>query len=248
MTGATRSPAARGMLVAAVATLLALVPLRVAHAQPVPGDDTAPPLTAPPDSAAAATDSTGATADSTAGAPLRGVTVPFNWSPASSPPDTTSVPHRARRDRLELDRFELGVASVKGPFDLLGTFAYHRFLFEGGPFEQSMHIEVSYGKAGYLKEGAVSLGYLLRPLATYRPSWRIRPIVEGGPALHVVFQAAEIVGFSENAFHEHAYLKSHGILGLEALLTDRWGIVVRGRITAPAHRPLDYAQAAIFLR
>jgi hypothetical protein len=241
LTAARSAPRGRWVPALLAAAFVALGPARWAEAQPVPGEDTAPPIAAP-------SDSTGAVVDSTTGEPLRGVIVPLAGATAANAPDTTSTPRRARRDPLEVDRFELGAAMVKGPFDALVTFGYHRFLLEGGPFEQSLHVEASYGKAGYLTEGAVSVGYFFRPLGTYRTSWRIRPIVEAGPAFHIVLQSASIEGFGESAFHEHAYLKTHGILGLETLITSRWGVVVRGRISAPAHRPLDYAQAAIFLR
>ncbi|MGE5177160.1 MAG: hypothetical protein ACM3JJ_12405 [Hyphomicrobiales bacterium] len=230
----------------ALAVLAALVPPGVAHAQPVPGETPPPPLAAPADSTAA--DSLAAPGDTTNATPLQGVTLPARAMEQPTAPDTLTVPRRERRNPLDIDRFELGVATVKGPFDALLTFGYHRFVMSGGPFDQWVHVEVSYGKAGYLKEGALNADYLFRPKATYKESWRIRPIVEGGPGFHMVFQVADIVGFSDSAFHTHAYLKTHGILGVEGLITRRWGVVVRGRISVPAHRPLDYAQAAIFLR
>lgn len=150
--------------------------------------------------------------------------------------------------RLDRDRFEWGVAAVQGYFDGLGTFAYRRFLREGGPFQQNIVIELEAGKKNYLSEGAVSLLYLFRPIRTFRPEWRIRPLLEVGPGAHLVIQVADIEGFDDTGFHSHAYLKMHAYAGVEALISRRWGILLRGRFTTPADRPLDYAQAAIFLR
>lgn len=222
----------------AAATLLALAAAG-AQAQPVPGDETTSPKAAMADSAAAAADSAAAE---------RGAIAPAGDAAEAEPPDTLAAPRRAHRDPLDSDRFEVGAASVKGPFDLLGTFGYERFLLEAGPFEHLLHAEVTYGKSGYLKEGTLAAGWLLRPLRSYKAARRIRPIVEVGPELHLVFQAADITGFSDTAFHTRAYIKTHGIIGVEALVTRRWGIVVRGGASVPNHRPLDYAQAAIFLR
>jgi hypothetical protein len=227
----------------AAAALLSLGAPGGATAQPVPGQETPPPP-APPDSAAAI-----APADSAATA------APADTSATLAPgalgiihPDTLTAARRVRRDPFETDRFELGVATVKGPLGAIETFAYHRFLLERGPFEHSLHVEVSYGKSDYLTEGTASVAYLLRPTRSYRQEWRVRPIVEAGPAVHVTFQAADIVGFSDTAFHTRGFVKTEGYLGLEALLSRRWGVVVRGRMSVPDHRPLDYAQAAIFLR
>lgn len=151
-------------------------------------------------------------------------------------------------ERLDRDRFEWGFAVVQGYFDGLGTFAYRRFLREGGPFQQNIVIELEAGKKDYLSEGAVSLLYLFRPIRTFRPEWRLRPLLEVGPGAHLVIQVAEIEGFDDTGFHSHAYAKMHAYAGVEALISRRWGILLRGRFTAPANRPLDYAQAAIFLR
>jgi hypothetical protein len=150
--------------------------------------------------------------------------------------------------RLDRDRFEWGVAVVQGYFDGLGTFGYRRFLREGGPFQQNLAIELEAGKKGYLSEGSVGLLFLFRPLRTFRPEWRLRPLLEFGPGGHLVIQVADIEGFADTGFHSHAYAKMHAYAGVEALITRRWGILVRGRFTTPADRPLDYAQVAIFLR
>ncbi len=169
---------------------------------------------------------------------------------AQSPADSTlsqpaAPPDEFARDR---DRFELGAAVVSGPFDALGTFGYHRSLRRGNPFETWMHIEVSGGGSGYLREGAASVGFLLRPTRFIHRDWPIRPILEFGPAGHVVMQVAEIRGFGESAFHTHVYLKTHAYAGFDIPLGARVGLVARGRLSIPAHRPLDYAQIALFLR
>jgi hypothetical protein len=172
----------------------------------------------------------------------------------SAPADTSApVPVSARRAAraavgADVDRFEFGGAIVEGPFDAIGTIAYHRFVRRGGPFENWVHVEVSGARTEFLKEGAVSASYLLAPLRLIHRDWRIRPILEGGPGGHLVVQVAEVEGFGETAFHARAYLKMHVLAGLETVIGDRWGLVVRGRLSAPAHRPLDYAQIALFFR
>ena len=188
--------------------------------------------------------------DSTAvGAPavdLTPVELPAGDSVGVAPATPRSQAEDAQR--LDRDRFEWGVAAVQGYFDWLGTFAYRRFLREGGPFQQNIVIELEAGKKDYLSEGAVSLLYLFRPIRTFRPEWRIRPLLEVGPGAHLVIQVANIEGFDDTGFHSHAYGKMHAYAGVEALISRRWGILLRGRFTTPADRPLDYAQAAIFLR
>jgi hypothetical protein len=165
---------------------------------------------------------------------------------APAPPLPESLADEFARDR---DRFELGAAVVSGPFDVVGTFGYHRFLRQGGnPFEFWMHLELAGGGKGHLREGAGSVAVLMRPTRMIRRDWPIRPIFEFGPAAHVVMQVAEIRGFGENAFHTHVYLKLHGYAGFDIPLGVRVGLVARGRISVPAHRPLDYAQIALFLR
>lgn len=153
-----------------------------------------------------------------------------------------------RRTGEERDRFELGLGMPEGHFDFLGTFAYRRFLREGGPFEQSMQVEFAGGIEDYLSEGALSLYYFLRPLKSYRQEWRIRPLLEIGPGTHLVVQIADVEGFGDTAFHTRAYLKGHAYAGAEFLLRSDFGFLLRGRLSIPAHHPLDYAQAAIFLR
>jgi len=168
------------------------------------------------------------------------------------PAEGTAAPKPAEEEagseRLDRDRFEFGVAVVEGYFDWLGTFGYRRFLREGGPFQQNIVLELEAGKKGYLSEGAFSFLYLFRPLRTFHPEWRLRPLLEAGPGAHLVIQVADIEGFSDTGFHTKVYGKLHAYAGFEALVGRRWGILVRGRLIAPADRPLDYAQAAIFLR
>lgn len=146
------------------------------------------------------------------------------------------------------DRFEIGAAVADGPFDLLGTLGYERYMRRGGPFEQWAHVELSGTGAGHLTEGAMSVEYLFRPVRFIRRDWPIRPILEVGPGAHLVVQVADVQGFGETAFHSRAYLKTHAIAGLETLLGKRWGLVARGRFSVPAHHPFDYAQIALFLR
>ena len=165
--------------------------------------------------------------------------------PYTPPPPVTS---RMQRTGEERDRVELGAAIPRGDFDFLGTLGYRRFIREGGPFEQSMLLEVGGTGKGHLIEGSLSLYYFFRPMASYRPEWKLRPIVEVGPGGHVVVQSADIEGFDDSAFHSQGYLKTHLYLGFEYLLSNKFGILARGRLSVPEHRPLDYAQAAIFLR
>lgn len=165
-------------------------------------------------------------------------------TPQKPPPVTSHL----RRTSEERDRFELGVAMPHDYFDALGTFGYRRFVRERAPFEQSIQIEAAAGKKDYLTEGSLSLYYLFRPLKSYREGWKLRPLLEGGPGVHVVVQSADLVGFSQTSFHAHGYLKTHLYAGAEYLLTRRVGFLLRGRISVPAHHPADYAQAAIFLR
>jgi hypothetical protein len=167
---------------------------------------------------------------------------------ATPPPPRGSVTSRLGRTSEELDRFELGAAIPHGYFNVLGTFAYRRFIHESSAFEQSMQVEVTGTKLDYLTEGTLSLFYFLRPLFSYRQEWRLRPLLEIGPGAHLSIQVADIEGFSETAFRTRSYLKTHAYAGFECLLSRRFGFLVRGRLTVPEHHPLDYAQAAIFLR
>jgi hypothetical protein len=148
----------------------------------------------------------------------------------------------------EKDRLELGVAVPEGDFDFLGTFAYRRFMREGGPFEQSAMLEVAGAGKDHIIEGALSLYYFFRPLRSYKQEWKLRPLVEIGPGAHVVVQSADIEGFDDSAFHSQGFLKTHLYFGFELLLGQKLGVLARGRVSVPEDHPLDYAQAAIFLR
>jgi len=166
----------------------------------------------------------------------------------ATPPPPRPVTSRIGRTSEERDRFELGAAVPEGYFNVLGTFAYRRFIHQSTAFDQSMQVEVTGTTKDYLTEGTLTLYYFLRPRISYREEWRLRPLLEIGPGAHLSVQTADVVGFSETAFHARAYLKSHAYGGAEFLLTRRFGILVRGRLSVPAHHPFDYAQAAIFLR
>lgn len=163
-------------------------------------------------------------------------------------PPPSRVSSRMQRTGEEMDRLELGAAVPRGDFDFLGTFGYRRFIREGGPFEQSVLLEVGGTGKEHIIEGSLSLYYFFRPLRSYKPEWKLRPIAEVGPGVHVVVQSADIEGFDDSAFHSQAYLKTHLYLGFELLLSQKFGILARGRASVPEHKPLDYAQAAIFLR
>jgi hypothetical protein len=170
--------------------------------------------------------------------------------PQTSPPPTTSraVHSEMGRTGEERDRFELGGAIPRGDFDWLGTFAYRRYIREGGPFEQSMQLEAGFTTKDHLTEVSMSLFYFFRPMASYKEGWKLRPLFELGPGGHVVVQTADIEGFDDSAFHSQGYLKMHAYLGFEYLLSNKVGFLARGRATIPEHHLLDYAQAAIFLR
>ena len=167
---------------------------------------------------------------------------------ATPPPPRNPITSRLGRTSEERDRFELGAAVPDGYFDVVGTFGYRRFIHESGQFEQSMQIEVTGIKKEYLIEGSLSLYYFFRPLITFREEWRVRPLLEIGPGAHLVVQAADLIGFTETSYRARSYLKTHAYGGVEFILTRRFGFLVRGRLSVPAHHPLDYAQAAIFLR
>jgi hypothetical protein len=165
----------------------------------------------------------------------------------SQPPQGKVTSHLQKTED-ERDRFELGMAVPQGYFDWLGTFGYRRFMREGGPLEQSLMAELSGTAKDYLGEGALSVYYLFRPIKSYKEGWKLRPLIEAGPGLHLVAQMADIEGFDDSAFHTQAYLKTHLYGGFEFLFSQKLGIVVRGRVTVPEDHPLDYAQAAILLR
>ena len=169
----------------------------------------------------------------------------FKAVPVTPPPPVSS---RIQRTGEERDRLELGVAVPRGDFDFLAMLGYRRFIREGGPFEQSMLLEVGGTTKDHLIEGSLSLYYFLRPLGSYKQEWKLRPIVELGPGGHIVVQSADIEGFDDSAFHSELYLKTHLYLGFEFLMSNKFGILARGRLSVPEHHPLDYAQAAIFLR
>lgn len=156
-------------------------------------------------------------------------------------------PTRAERadDR---SRFEFGAAMPEGYFDWLGTFGYRRRLITDTRFQHWLHAEAMFGTKDYLSEGAVSAAWFIRPLALWRPEWRVRPVVEGGIGGYIVVQFADIVGFDDWSSHARAFVKGHAVAGFETDLSSRWGIAVRGRFTIPANRPLDYAQVVLFLR
>lgn len=225
----------RGPWVAALFVLLLLSTAEAALAQEATPPDSTAASPAAPDSVMEAAPALEAAPETPAEPPREEAAEP---APAEPPND----------ERLDRDRFEWGVAAVPGYFDWIGTFGYRRFLREGGPFQQNVSVEIAGAKKGYLSEGAVSLLYLFRPLRTVRPGWRIRPLLEFGPGGHLVIQVADVAGFDDTGFHTNVYAKMHAYAGLEALISRRWGILVRGRFTFPADRPLDYAQAAVFLR
>ena len=165
-----------------------------------------------------------------------------------SQPPQGKVTSQLQRTGEERDRFEIGMAVPQGYFDWLGTFGYRRFMREGGPLEQSIQAEISGTAKDYLGEGALSIYYLFRPIKSYKEGWKLRPLIEAGPGLHLVAQMADIEGFDDSAFHTQAYLKTHLYGGFEFLFGRKLGLVVRGRVTLPEDHPLDYAQAAILLR
>jgi hypothetical protein len=178
----------------------------------------------------------------------------FAAAALAQPPSVESQPAHGKvtsqlqRTGEERDRFEIGMAVPQGYFDWLGTFGYRRFMREGGPLEQTIQLEVSGTAKDYLGEGALSVYYLFRPIKSYKESWKLRPLIEAGPGVHVVVQIADIEGFNDSAFHTQAYLKTHLYGGFEFLFSRKLGLVVRGRVTLPEDHPLDYAQAAILLR
>jgi hypothetical protein len=171
-------------------------------------------------------------------------------STAVAPPHVTAgrVTSTFRRTGEERDRFEVGAGVVRGFFDSNGTFAYRRFLSEGRALERSLMVELSGSAKDQLTEGVASIYLLMRPIATYRQTWRIRPLLEFGPAFHTVVQGATLEGLNRTRYKAQVYVKSHAYAGVEVLVTQRVGFLVRGRVSVPSHRPFDYAQAAIFLR
>jgi hypothetical protein len=149
---------------------------------------------------------------------------------------------------LDRDRVEIGVGPAQGYFDAVVTLGYRRYVRERRGWAQFAVGELSGSKRDYLTEGVGSAYYLFRNLRTWHPDQRVRPILEAGPGVHLAVQSAHLVGFNERPFHAKVFLKLHAYAGVEALLTPRTGILLRGRVSVPEHRPLDYAQAAIFFR
>jgi hypothetical protein len=180
--------------------------------------------------------------------PLPATPPPSQAASPSPPRVSTKVKSTFKRTGEEIDRFELGFGAVQGFFDVNGTFAYRRFLNERGGLERFFMGEVSGTEKSQLAEGVTSAYFLLRPSRTDRQDWRLRPLLEFGPGAHLVIQAASIDGFSRTNYHAKVYVKTHAYAGFEAILTDRFGFLVRGRFSTPSHHPFDYAQAAIFLR
>jgi len=174
---------------------------------------------------------------------------------AAQPPAVPDVP-RPKPTRVvstydpgrDRDRFEVGVGAAKGYFDVLGTIGFRCFVRERTGWIQNFQVQASGSQKSHLTAATVSLYYLLRPRFSDRPGWAVRPILEGGVGTHLTVEGASMPEVDETAFHARAYLKTHFYLGGEFLATDRIGIAVRGRMTLPEYRPLDYAEAVIFLR
>jgi hypothetical protein len=172
--------------------------------------------------------------------------------PAQQPPPTPekqpSVTSTVRYIPEDRDRFEFGAGPVQGFFGILGNVSYRRWLGQGPVFEQSLMLEVSGSAKDQLTEGALGIYLFMRPSFTYKESWRIRPLLEFGPAAHTVVQVASLEGLSRTLYKSEVYVKTHAYAGFEVVLSRKVGFLVRGRISAPSHRPMDYAQAAIFLK
>jgi hypothetical protein len=137
---------------------------------------------------------------------------------------------------------------VEGYFSTVGSLGYRRFAVERRGWQQWVMGEVTASRRGDLTEGVMSAYYLFRPRRTYRASARLRPLLEAGPGLHIAVQASRLRPFNETPFHARAFMKTHLYGGLEVLLSERVGLLARGRMTVPNHQTFDYAQAAIFLR
>lgn len=171
---------------------------------------------------------------------------------AAAPRDSLPAKSRLRGPRfdpgLDRDRVEIGAGPVQGYFDAVGSLGYRRYVRERRGWAQFAVGELSGANQDYLTEGTASAYYLFRNRRTWRPEWRLRPILEGGLGAHIAVQSAHLSGFNERPFHAKAFLKAHAYAGVEALLTPRVGLLIRGRMSVPDHRPLDYAQAAIFFR
>ena len=105
--------------------------------------------------------------------------------PAEPRPEPERVRSTVSRTSEEIDRFEIGAAFPDDYFDVLASLGYRRFMREGGPFEQSLQLELAGMKQDYLFDAAVSAYYLFRPLKSYREEWRLRPLLEFGPGAHL---------------------------------------------------------------
>jgi hypothetical protein len=169
-------------------------------------------------------------------------------APPRVPPETPRVTSKFTRTGEETDRFEVGAGVVHGFFDAVGSFAYRRLIGQSSKFEESIMGELTGTSKQQLTEGAFAAYVLLRPVKSYRESSRIRPLVEFGPGLHTVVQVASLEGLNRTRYKSQLYLKTHVYGGFEAILTRRFGFLVRGRVSYPSHRPFDYAQAAILFR
>jgi len=178
-------------------------------------------------------------------APADSAAVP---SSGTAPPAASERRAPAYQPGPDRERLELGVGLVRGYFDAVGSLAYRRYVRERRGWAQFAMGELSGTKKGYLSEGVASAYYLFRHRRTWKPDGRLRPLLEAGPGAHLAVQSAHIVGFNERPFHAKVFLKVHAYAGLEALLSSRVGLLIRGRLSVPEHRPLDYAQAAIFRR
>jgi len=224
--------------VLAVLVLLSLAtPARAQTSAPHDSSISVPPAPAP---VPAVSDSSAALPDTGTGTVV--------YPPTSPPSEHGKVESRLVRTPEERARFELGVARPNEFFNVIGTFGYRRFFREGGPFDQTMQFEVAGTSKEYLTEGSLAAYYLLRPMKSYKEEWKVRPLIEAGPGGHLTVQVANIEGFNDQSFHAKAFLKAHLYAGAEFLLSRKWGFLVRGRLTAPEHKPFDYAQAAILLR
>jgi hypothetical protein len=178
-------------------------------------------------------------------------TPPVGEHRPASPGVSSETPHvtsTLTRTSEETGRFELGAGVVHGFFDAVGSFGYRRFIGEGRVFEENVMGELTGTRKAQLTEGVFSAYVLLRPVNSYRESARIRPLFEFGPGFHTVVQVASLEGLNRTRYKSQLYLKTHAYGGFEAILTRRWGFLVRGRVSFPSHRPFDYAQAAILLR
>jgi len=194
-----------------------------ASAQPPAGT---PP--APPDTTVAPPDTTVAHPDTTVAPPAASEVQPAKRKEGQDGHHALARGARPLRDRGRV---------VRGFFDAVGSFGYRRWLGQSGTLETNIMGEATGAKKDQLTEGAFAVYFLLRPLKTYKESWRIRPLIELGPAAHVVVQVASLEGLAKTRYKSQVYIKTHPYVGLEMLFTPRFGIVVRGRASIPATAP-----------